>query len=401
MGFEQAAGADAREVGHQHVVLGLVLDAAEQRPEQRVVLDDDGSAVRARVVDHQVDAVARQHLGQRLLALGLVVGLAALEQLQVLEQVDGDLLEPGAELARVLDLLLQALADRLQLALEQWLDGLQPERGHALVERALERPGQLEEAQDLGAQLAFALVVALARLLRQAGELGLGQALALAADQGQDQLATLAPQREVALGGKGRQRLVGLGLAFGVVMLELVLCGLEVGFGKALRDVGLQRLDQLDHGLAQLASLAGGQAQRARALGRIEVVQVAQVGRGRTPGSGGLHLLLQQGRAPGADVAEHEQVVVRVVEPEPEAGRGQRALLADPGQFLLRQFGRVGKAELGGIELQAQLGGSESDGGHAGSLVCRSSLALNARACLASRHGRPLHCLHEHRYPRP
>ncbi len=164
-------------------------------------------------------------------------------------------------------------------------------------------------------------------------------------------------------------------------MLEPVLRGLEVGFGKALRNPGLQRLDQLQHQVAQLAALAGGQAQRARALGRIEVVQVAQVGRGRAPGGGSLHFLLQQGRAPGADVAEHEQVVVRVVEPEAEAGRSQRALLADPGQFLLRQFGCVGKAELGGIELQAQLGGSESDGGHAGSLSAATGPTVPRRRC--------------------
>ena len=81
------------------------------------------------------------------------------------------------------------------------------------------------------------------------------------------------------------------------------------------------------------------------------------------------------------DVAEHEQVVVRVVESEAEAGRGQRALLTDPGQFLLRQFGCVGKAELGGIELQAQLGGGESDGGHAGSLSAATGPTVPRRRC--------------------
>jgi hypothetical protein len=58
--LEQAAGADAREVGHQHIVLGLVFDAAEQRAKQRVVLDDHRRAAQALVVHHQVHAVARQ-----------------------------------------------------------------------------------------------------------------------------------------------------------------------------------------------------------------------------------------------------------------------------------------------------------------------------------------------------
>jgi hypothetical protein len=46
--LQQAAGADARKIGHQHVVLGLVFDAAEQRAEQRVVLDDHRRAGRGR-----------------------------------------------------------------------------------------------------------------------------------------------------------------------------------------------------------------------------------------------------------------------------------------------------------------------------------------------------------------
>ena len=55
--------------------------------------------------------------------------------------------------------------------------------------------------------------------------------------------------------------------------------GLEAGAGQAPGDVGLQAGAQVGQALAQLAALAGRQAQGARAVGLVEVVQVAQVRR--------------------------------------------------------------------------------------------------------------------------
>jgi len=80
MGLEQAARADAREVGDEHVVFRLVFDAAEEWAVQRVVLDDNGCALGVGVVHHQVDAVARELAGERFAAFLVVLGGGDFEQ---------------------------------------------------------------------------------------------------------------------------------------------------------------------------------------------------------------------------------------------------------------------------------------------------------------------------------
>ena len=122
----QAAGADPGKIGHQHIVLGLVFDAAEQRAEQGVVFDDHRRAVQAVVVHDQVDPVAGQHGAQRL-APDILIGIGNLEQLQILQHVMHDLVQIGAELDRILDLLLQSDADLLKFVIQQRLHDLAPQ----------------------------------------------------------------------------------------------------------------------------------------------------------------------------------------------------------------------------------------------------------------------------------
>ena len=161
-------------------------------------------------------------------------------------------------------------------------------------------------------------------------------------------------QGKVAFVGKGGQGAVGLGFLVGVVALQGVAVGLEVGLGQSLRNVLLQRLHRLGHALAQLAPLAGRQAQGARPLGRVKSVQVTQVGRGGAQGGGGLHLLRQQGGTARADVAQHKQVVVGLVQGQAKASGGLCPFLANPGQRLVRQLARVGKAQPGRVHFQPQ-----------------------------------------------
>ena len=131
VGLEQAAGAHAHEVGHEHVFFGLVFDAAKQGVCAGVVFDDHRCAGEACVVDHHVDAVARQQLRQCGLA-HFVFAVRCDEELQVFQHVVLHLVEVRAELDRVLDLLLQAGADGLQLVVQQGLDRLAPQGTPAL-----------------------------------------------------------------------------------------------------------------------------------------------------------------------------------------------------------------------------------------------------------------------------
>jgi len=76
-----------------------------------------------------------------------------------------------------------------------------------------------------------------------------------------------------------------------------------------LRHLGLQARAHVGQGLAQQSALARRQAQCARALRCVEVVQVAQVGRHGAPRGLGQHGLVQQRGAAAAHVAQHEEVV--------------------------------------------------------------------------------------------
>ncbi|OQC03505.1 MAG: hypothetical protein BWX79_02624 [Alphaproteobacteria bacterium ADurb.Bin100] len=357
--LEQAAGADAREVGHQHVVLGLVFDAAEQGAELRVVLDDHRRAAQALVVHHQVHAVARQRGLQRL-APAFIVGFEHLEQLDVFQHVALDLVQPGAELDRILDLFLQSDPDGLQLVLQHRTHHLAAQLGAGLVHDPLHGAGLLQEAVDLAMQLVLGPVELGAALARQFGRLLFGQRLAVLAAQGEHQVPVLAAQGKVALLGKTGQLGIGHGLLREVGLLDLFAAGLEFLPLQPLRHLDLQRLDQRGHELAQLAPLPGGHSQGARALGRVEVVQVAQVRRHGPAGRHGLHQLLQQRGAPAADLAQHKQVVAGLLQGEPKASRGFGPLLADPGQGVAQQLGGVDKAELRGVEGEPQLAGGQA-----------------------------------------
>ncbi len=163
---------------------------------------------------------------------------------------------------------------------------------------------------------------------------------------------------------KGIQRGKGAGLLGLPGFLYGLGFGFAIGAGQALGDVGLQHLGHLQHGCAQLAPLPGGQAQGAGALGGVKVVQIAQVRRHGTLGRSGLCGLAQQRGAPAAHFAQNEQVVVGLVHGQAKLGGGLGALLADPGQGQVLQFGGAGKAQGFGCDGQPQLMGFKGNGGH-------------------------------------
>ena len=276
--LQQAAGADARKIGHQHVVLGLVFDAAEQRAEQRVVLDDHRRAGQAAVVHHQVDAVTRQHALQRfLLAFHRPSPLWNSSRLSNTSWAIAS--SQALSLAASLICFFKPGADRLHFALQQRLHHLPPQRRQRFVHRTLQRLGFFDVAGDLGTQFLLGPLHLGAAGFRQCQHLVLGQRLPLLADEGEHHAPLVAVQRKAARLGKRRQ--------LGIVLCHFVLPGfldalaldLVILSFQPLRNFALQGFHRLRQQLAQQPPLAGRQAQRQRPLRRIEVVEIAEIGR--------------------------------------------------------------------------------------------------------------------------
>ena len=163
-----------------------------------------------------------------------------------------------------------------------------------VVALALQRAHVVQKAGDGVAQFLLGIVNFGAALAREGAGVGFGQRLALGAEQGENHMPLVAREAKAQRLGQRIQFGKGLGLAGLVGLFDARALGAEVGAVQALGDVGLQRARELLHALAQHAPLACRQAQRARALGVVKVVQVAQVGGHGPLGGGLLHGLVQQ-----------------------------------------------------------------------------------------------------------
>jgi Tfp pilus assembly protein FimT len=132
-------------------------------------------------------------------------------------------------------------------------------------------------------------------------------------------VAVLAVQRKAAGLGESVKFGIGLGFLDLVGFLDALALGLELLATQSLGDVFLQGLAHLRHQLAQLAALPRGHAQRSRLFRCIEVVQIAQVRWCRPGGGHRQHLLAHQRSTTAANLAQHKQVVVRLLHAQPEA----------------------------------------------------------------------------------
>ena len=200
--------------------------------------------------------------------------------------------------------------------------------------------------------------------------------------QGEDHLFAVARQAKVACLGKAAQGGEGAGFFALEGFGDFFALGLHVGGRQAFGNVAQQRLHPLLHAFAQRPALACGQAQRARALGAVEVVQVAQVGRYGAAGGGFLHGLAHERGPPRAHIAQHKQVVVGLLHGQAKACGFEGALLANPGQRLLRQGAGVGKAQTGRVDVAGQLGRGQLWAGWAGG---RGGGCGRVRHCVAPR----------------
>jgi hypothetical protein len=111
--------------------------------------------------------------------------------------------------------------------------------------------------------------------------------------------------------------------------------------------------------LPQHAALPGGQAQGAGTFRPVEIVQIAQIRRSGPLRAHRLHGLFEERGAAAANLAQHEQVVIRLIHAKSESGGNFGALLTDPGQCMFQQSRSIGKPQGVGINGEAQFVSSQ------------------------------------------
>ena len=199
---QQAARADAGEVGHQHLAIGFVFDATKQLAVGGVVLLQHRGALQPVVVHRHIHAQAGQQILQGLEPQILVLGVAH-KELHMLEHLGLQGLQPGFQHGRLRGRRMHRLANLLPGALEQGPHHLSAQRGQAFVAHMFERPRLVQKAGDLLAQPGFGLVDAKACLRAQRHGFPGGQRFTLLVLATEDQMALLAHQAEMPRLRKG------------------------------------------------------------------------------------------------------------------------------------------------------------------------------------------------------
>jgi hypothetical protein len=148
---QQAAGADAGEIGHQHLPVGFVFDATEQLPVRRVVLLHHWSAMQAMVIDHHVHTQAIEQVLQGLQAQPFIFG-PALKQLHMLQHLVLERLQPAVQPLLISWCGVHRLTHFLPFALEQGTHNLATQGRQPFVAHMLERACLFKKTGDLFAQ---------------------------------------------------------------------------------------------------------------------------------------------------------------------------------------------------------------------------------------------------------
>ena len=234
------------------------------------------------------------------------------------------------------------LRQRRQQRLQGHGDGLFVELTQQVARFAL----PLRQARQFFVQALFQLgdigMEALAVGLRQLGELGLVQRLAVR-HRGEGDVAAVAVQRHALLQRQALnhvQRLV-------VALVEATVDGaLLLLVGRRLehrREGGQQVVDQLIDIGDEIAGGAGRQLQGAWLAWLVEVVDVDAVGRGVHALGFRLEVALDEGEAPGTRLAHDEHVVARARHGHAELQGLDRARLA---QHAAEGFEIIGTVEI-------------------------------------------------------
>ena len=276
MRTQQTARANPGEVGHEHVAVRFVFDAAKQLPVARVVFLHDGGTPQIVVVHRHIHPQTGQQVLQRLQPLVFIFGLG-LKDRHMLQQVRLQPLKPGLQRQQLCRFRMHRLPDLLPLPFKQGPCKLALQSRQPFVAHMFQRARLFKKTGDFLAQQGFGLIDVRALLRTQCQGLAGRHRLARLVMACEHQVPLLAHQAEMPRLRKGVQFGIGPGL-FGLVgLLQPFAFGLDIGLGQPSGDVGLQPAGQLHHALAQLPTFARGQTQGQRSLGSLCCMQVQQV----------------------------------------------------------------------------------------------------------------------------
>ena len=362
----QRAGLHEQEIRHQHAVLGDVLNAPNQVGVDGVDLLDHGRTRCRRLAGrhHYVDQIATE----TCIARGLDGDLDRRVLLLLAGHEDGDVAHQiGTRGFDVFDHQRQIGKGGREIV-ERRKHGA---ARHILIEiLQLHAPHLvgLRHALEDGRQLLFQRFH-LAALLglhvgRQAGEtLGLDHVAVEHGRKGETlRCAQDSDTLRLGLDVERFQRLLLAGLEAGLdaTAARLVVIAFEDG-----RDNGPQLVERRDHALGERARAAGWQAQRARPVRFIEIVDVDPIVRRLAVFGLRRQLRLDGGALAGCGRAEHKDIVVVRMHLHAEFERFECAILTNQaGERIEFRCGL--EAKLGRIDCSAQFRNGEGRRGQLG-----------------------------------
>ena len=361
----QRAGLDMPIIADQRAELGAHLDAADQVGVGRIRLDDHRRAAQIAIVHDDVEMIlVERRAGVRLQPQRHILPCrgAILHLLPLSGGAQLDLEVVG--MLRDVSLHIQQIGEHIgprgifgRQPLEGLADG---RRGDLLIEVRqavvgcfLDLAHLTESALQRLLQRLAALVERLLFRVRQRIELLLRHRFAVASRR-DPHAGGRADQREALLARGGvqlAQAIIPLVRQLArdrVAMLGILVAGERLG--QRIGDTQEQRV----HLIAQLASPAGRQPDGLRAIGVLEIVDVAPVGRHRPSGSPVFEKTRERRRLACAAGTHREDVVARIrhLDAELDGARGTR--LADDA-LQLRRVGGGGEGEMGCLATAAQL----------------------------------------------
>jgi hypothetical protein len=315
------AGAQLTVGGVKRALIGAVFDAAEEVVIGRVRFEHHRRATAGGMADHQAWAVL---LFKQLARL--CIGFAVVDQLldHGFKQVDLHGLKVGAHRG-VFGVLLR---QRCQQRLEREDDGLFIELTHLVVGLAF----PLRQAGEFFIQPLFQRrnisVKTLALGFRQLRKLGLVQRLAFE-HRGEGDVGVVAVQRDVLFQRKTLNDIEGAVVALIEGAVDRALLLLVGRMFEHRRKRRQQVVDQSVDVGDESAGAAGRQFQGARLTGVVEIVDVHPVRRRLHALGFGLEVALDEGKAPGAGLAHHEDVVAGARHSDAELQGFDRSFLAE------------------------------------------------------------------------
>ena len=319
IGAMQRARLDQCEIADQGAHVHVMFDAPDQILQGRIVLIDHRPIAAARVVDQQIDQIALHRDGAgKIRGFRFIVALGRfVERLAAFEDVLHDLLEISGDRRQIvvagLDFLDQVTYCQPQRLAADFLDDVLhiPAPARKLVH-------QLVQFFVAGADL---LAEFLLSLFRQLGELLVRIGFLGTLHRREDEALRRPQQGNAGLLGVIAELAQGVLLAMLLFFLQRLDAFAILLAVERRRDRRADFPDEALHVVAQLQPPAAGQLQQARPRRIGEIIDITPVDRRRPLVPFALQQTSDDGMAPAARFAEHEQAVTLVRHFETEVDR--------------------------------------------------------------------------------